>query len=203
MGKVNEGNGPNTIDSCSDGSGTTDSESVKRIVVSSVKGGSLRGSELAKIEATVINYNGNDRIDFYYTQDATNPDWIFITTVPFTGTPSPDGNIITTWFRPSNEISFNLPKCSSSSGCKQAVRVVLRSGRDGPRSDGQNKPSSNCAIRDDDDVDDLVFDVLPSYRPQDLCDFETLVTLDTNIAPVGMESQVSTLRVVEVLPGVY
>ena len=28
---------------------------------------------------------------------------------------------------------------------------------------------------------DLVFPVLPSQRPQDMCDFQTLITLDENL----------------------
>jgi hypothetical protein len=50
---------------------------------------------------------------------------------------------------------------------------------------------------------DLAFDVLPSQRPQDLCDFETLVTLDSNLECYGAECNVDTVKVVEVLPGVY
>jgi hypothetical protein len=88
-----------TIDGCIDGS-VDDSEllktsgasfnpqrflteSVKKIVVESVAGNDLRGGTPVKIKATVISgENGffRDRVDFYYAEDASNPDWIFITT---------------------------------------------------------------------------------------------------------------------------
>ena len=58
-------------------------ESVKQIVIESVGGDDLRGGTPVKIEATVISgENGffRDRVDFYYAEDASNPDWIFITT---------------------------------------------------------------------------------------------------------------------------
>jgi hypothetical protein len=79
---------------------------------------------------------------------------------------------------------------------------VLRSSRLGARSgDGQHKPSSKCALAKYDDVDDIAFEVLPSPRPQDACSFDTQVTLDTNLACNGRECDVSTVRVVEVMPG--
>ena len=81
-------------------------------------------------------------------------------------------------------------------------RVVSRSSRSGNRSgDGQFKPTSNCGQRDYDDTDDIVFEVLPSPTPQDTCRFETLVTLDDNLSCQGRECLVSTVRVVEVVPG--
>jgi len=52
-GRVNETNGPNTIDACSDGADTDtnyDTESVKRIIVESMKGTDLRGGELVKMQ---------------------------------------------------------------------------------------------------------------------------------------------------------
>lgn len=81
-------------------------------------------------------------------------------------------------------------------------RVVLRSSRSGVRiGDGQHKPSSTCSLAKYDDVDDIAFEVLPSSRPQDACSFDTIVTLDTNLACNGLECDVSTVRVVEVMPG--
>jgi hypothetical protein len=81
-------------------------------------------------------------------------------------------------------------------------RVVFRSSRLGARfGDGQHKPSSKCALAKYDDVDDITFEVLPSPRPQDACSFNTVVTLDTNLACNGRECDVSTVRVVEVMPG--
>ena len=50
---------------------------------------------------------------------------------------------------------------------------------------------------------DLSFDVLPSYRPQDLCDFRTIVTLTDNLPCTGLECISDTLGVFEVAPGVH
>jgi len=88
---------------------------------------------------------------------------------------------------------------------------VLRSGRNpdenGPaskaRTDGNFKPDSPCPPGDFDDADDVVFDVLPSYRNQDVCDFETIVKLDENLACQGKECRVDTVRTIEVVPGTY
>ena len=87
--------------------------------------------------------------------------------------------------------------------------VVLRSSRDPsnptkskPRnSDGLHKPDSNCATSPFDDVDDLIFEVLPSLRPKDACLLNPLVTLDSNLECHERECTVSTLRVVEVIQG--
>ena len=73
------------------------------------------------------------------------------------------------------------------------MRVVLRSAREG--SNVQNSMYNNR--------DDLVFGVLSSQRPQDLCDFQTLVRLDQNLACYGRECLLDTMRVVEVVPGVF
>ena len=88
---------------------------------------------------------------------------------------------------------------------------MLRSGRNpdenGPaskaRTDGNFKPDSPCPPGDFDDADDVVFDVLPSYRNQDVCDFETIVKLDENLACQGKECRVDTVRTIEVVPGTY
>ena len=87
--------------------------------------------------------------------------------------------------------------------------VVLRSSRDpndpnkskARNSDGLHKPDSNCATSPFDDVDDLIFEVLPSPRPKDACLLNPLVTLDSNLACHERECTVSTLRVVEVIQG--
>jgi hypothetical protein len=87
--------------------------------------------------------------------------------------------------------------------------VVLRSSRNpnqpsksSPRnSDGLHKPDSSCGTSRFDDTDDLVFDVLPSPRPKDLCSFETLVKLESNLPCYGRECVLSTLRVIEVVQG--
>ncbi len=63
------------------------------------------------------------------------------------------------------------------------------------------KPDSKCSNGRYDDVDDVVFEVLPSPRPKDTCSFKTLVILDTNLECQGRECAVSTVRVVEVMAG--
>lgn len=87
-------------------------------------------------------------------------------------------------------------------------RVVLRSSRNPEkpsrstkRNDSYIKPNSNCPSVPFDDVDDIVFEVLPSPIPQLTCSFDTTVTLDSNLQCEGKECIVSTVRVVEVLPG--
>ena len=123
-GKVNEPNSPNTIDLCSDddSADATHEESVKKIVVQSVKDNDLRGGELVKIVATVVHRHTRDRVDFYYTEDASNPDWKYVTSVA--ATCSTCETTIIEPYSPSPQITYTLPKCSSSSGCRQ-VRSSL------------------------------------------------------------------------------
>lgn len=111
-----------TIDNCEDGSLPASAvESVKKIVVESVNTDSLRGGTLARIKATVITGSIRDKVDFYYTEDASaaTPEWIFISTVaPIKGTEQ-----VVTLPRVNNfggaEIRYTLPKCTVASGCKQ------------------------------------------------------------------------------------
>lgn len=123
-GRSVEANKPNTIDNCYDGSDATSTnyESVKRISIQSVNGNALRGGDVVEIEATIVAYSESDRVDYYYTANVDSPQWTFITSVaPKTGE--------STVMHPSSTfpgVAFTLPKCSSESGCKQAVRVVLR-----------------------------------------------------------------------------
>ena len=67
--------------------------------------------------------------------------------------------------------------------------------------DGIHKPDSVCATSPFDDVDDLVFDVLPSPRPKNICSFDSIVQIDSNLECHGRECVVSTLRIVEVTHG--
>jgi len=207
-----ETNGPNTIDQCQDGSDTTPeySESVKRIIVASANGEDLRGGEKVRIQATLTSYNVYDRVDFYFTSDATleSPKWIFLTTVA----PTAGESNITQPLNSNPFIELTLPKCpvNNAGACQQAVRVGLRSSRSlsdptrqSRNNDGFHKPDTNCAKDIYDDTDDIVFDVLPSFRPQDQCAFETVVTLDANIPCHGRECTISTIRVVEAFPGVF
>lgn len=117
-GRATEVNGPNTIDGCLDGDDSTYTESVKRIIVSSLSGDNLRGGDLVKIEATIISFAKLDRVDFYYASNATAPEWKFITIVaPITG----EANVQVPYTR-YPDVSFTLPKCLSTLGCQQAVR---------------------------------------------------------------------------------
>ena len=119
-GRVTENNSPNTIDGCSDGDDTTaeNTECVKRIIVSSIDGSDMRGGDLVKIQATVIAYSKQDRVDFYYAADASAPDWNLITIV---GPVAGESNV-TVPYTIFPDITYTLPKCSTESGCKQAVR---------------------------------------------------------------------------------
>ena len=119
-GRVNENNSPNTIDECSDGADTIaeNTECVKRIIVSSIDGGDMRGGDLVKIQATVIAYSKQDRVDFYFAADASAPDWKLITIVA----PVAGESNVTVPYTTFPDITYTLPKCSTESGCKQAVR---------------------------------------------------------------------------------
>eukprot|EP00804_Cyclotella_cryptica_P004534 CCRYP_006892-RA/>CCRYP_006892-RA protein AED:0.17 eAED:0.17 QI:494/0.84/0.6/1/0.94/0.9/20/0/2106 len=212
LGRASEQNSPNTLDGCSDGQDrtTTYTESVSRIIVTSVNGQELRGGDAVKVKATVISRSKQDRIDFYYASDASSPVWTFITSVaPRAATP-PSEIGVTLPYTSFPDVTYTLPKCLSTSGCKQAVRVVSRSSRmqSNPttttaRTDAYLKPNSNCPNAPYDDIDDVAFEVLPSPRPKDTCSFDTIVTLDRNLECEGQECAVSTVRVVEVMAGVF
>lgn len=202
--RIAESNRPNTIDGCTDGTNTSAGpESVQYIVVKSTKGGRrLRGGEPAIIQATVISKSLYDRVDFYYSGSINTTKWIYITSVA----PRKGEFEVTLPRQPGyEEISFTLPRCDDVRGCQVAVRVVLRSGRD-PKDqldDGSHKPKLPCGQDQYDDNDDLVFDILPSARPQDLCDFQMNVELDENLLCYKGECRVDTVSVVEVAAGVY
>ena len=119
-GRISEVNRPNTIDGCSDGQDLSAeyNESVKRIVVSSAGGADLRGGDNVKIQATVISFHKQDRVDFYYTSNVTSPNWIYITTAA----PKVGESILTVPYKNYPDIMFTLPKCLSPSGCRHAVR---------------------------------------------------------------------------------
>lgn len=120
IGRVSEVHKPNTLDGCADGADSTAAynESVKQIVVSAINNDVLRGGVMVKIQATVISYSKYDRVDYFFTSNATMADWKFITTVaPLEG----ESNVTA----PSNsfpDITYTLPKCLSTSHCRQAVR---------------------------------------------------------------------------------
>lgn len=122
---ASESDFPNTIDtpSCQDGADTTHEDSVKKIAVESAKGNAFRGGELVHIKATVIAYNTADQVDFYYTSDAANPNWVFITTV---NAKAGLHNVIVP-FPDYPDISYTLPKCSNSAGCQQVSFTMVPS----------------------------------------------------------------------------
>jgi len=63
--------------------------------------------------------------------------------------------------------------------------------------------SNSCAVGTYDDSDDIVIEVLPTVKPSDRCDFQSVVVLDENLACSGKECNVTTVRVIEVTPGVF
>ena len=119
-GRVGEVNGPNTIDVCADGQDSESSypESIKRIVVSSVNGDNFRGGDLVKVQATVISFAKLDRVDLYYTSDASSAQWKLITTV----SPLIGEHVLRTPYMRFPDVIYTLPKCLLTAGCKQAVR---------------------------------------------------------------------------------
>jgi len=135
-----EPNQPNTIyNSCADnmvGSYHSD-ESIDRIRISTLDGSSFALGKTVKIEVTVWAFSETgDFLDLFYTDDATNPNWAYITTL----TPSTTGaQVLST--------TFTLP----SGGSLQAVRAnFLYQGALTPCSGG---------IGIFEDHDDLVFAV--------------------------------------------
>ena len=81
-----EPNQPNTINnSCPDGiTGNYHSdESIDAIKVSTLDASNLAPGKTAKIEVTVWAYSSfnQDHLDLYYAADASNPNWIYITTL--------------------------------------------------------------------------------------------------------------------------
>lgn len=124
LGRASENNFPNTIDGCADGQDRTAvyTESVSRIIVSSITGEELRGGDVVKINATVISWFKQDRVDFYYASNASSPVWTFITSVAPRATSPPSQISATLPYTRFPDITYTLPKCGSVSGCQQAVR---------------------------------------------------------------------------------
>ena len=134
IGGVSEPNGSNTLDSCTDGaSGNYHSdESVDSIKISAVGGGNIQPGATVRVDAKVWAYSTTaDFIDFFYANDATNPQWQLINTV----NPSTTG---------ANDVSTQY---TLGNGDLQAVRVVMR----------YNGAASGCPGGSYDDVDDLAF----------------------------------------------
>lgn len=140
---LSEKNGPNSLDSCIDGTlGTYHSdESVDNIKISTVGGGELQVGSTVQVTATVWAYNPSaDYADFFYANDARNPQWQFLDTVKPT---TPGINTLS--------IQFTL---AGGPGDVQALRVAFR----------VNGVASSCPQGSYDDVDDIAF-VVKSAQP--------------------------------------
>ena len=142
LGPKEEGNSPNTLQTCSDGSNGSyhTDESVDVVKVSSTNGQNLKSGETAEIEAAVYSYDNNaDFADFYYTTNPLDPTWTLIGT---TNPPGRGAQIV--------KMRYTLPI-----GELQAVRVVLRY-----RGSASTATNFQCPSSGYDDVDDLVFKVV-------------------------------------------
>jgi hypothetical protein len=132
-----ESNQPNTLDTCTDGtSGTYHSdESNDRIVVRTPDGFDFAEGATVEVEATVYAWNtgSSDTLDLYYAADATNPSWVYISSI---GPPAGGTQVLTA--------QYVLP-----TGSLQAVRANFR----------YNGTQSSCSGGTYDDADDLVFTV--------------------------------------------
>ncbi|HWU86332.1 MAG TPA: S8 family serine peptidase [Kofleriaceae bacterium] len=130
-------NAPNTINnSCADGiAGTYHSdESLDRIRVATLDGSPLAPGKTVQITATVWAWSGgSDSLDLYYTADATNPSWTYLTTLE----PTAGGAQVLT-------ATYTLPQ-----GGLQAVRGNFR----------YTGTVGSCSTGSYDDRDDLVFAV--------------------------------------------
>jgi hypothetical protein len=133
-----EPNQPNTINgSCADGGSGAHhvDESNDKIRVSTTDGTSFAPGKTVRIEATVWAYStaSADRLDLYYTANASSPTWTFLTTL------TPPGSGARTL-----SATYTLP-----SGNLQAVRARFRY---------QGSPAA-CGSGKYDDHDDLIFAV--------------------------------------------
>jgi subtilisin family serine protease/PKD repeat protein len=131
-----EANAPNTINnSCADGASGTyqGDESLERIRISSLDGSPLAPGKQVKVDFTVWAWStgGSDSLDIYYTGDASNPSWTFLTTLK----PAAGGSQVLS-------ATFTLP-----AGSLQAVRGNFR----------YSGTAGSCTTGSYDDRDDLVF----------------------------------------------
>ena len=137
-----EPNPSNSLDGCSDGAGGSfhGDESIDMIKVSTVGGGPLQSGQRVEIETLVWAWStgSSDTADFYIASDATNVNWSYIGFTRAGG-----GGARTLKFQ------YDLP-----AGELQAVRVNFRYQGSGG--------TGSCSGGYWDDVDDLVFSVLPA-----------------------------------------
>ncbi len=134
-----EANAPNTLDGCNDGVQQTypHAMGIHRIRVARADGTALAVGKRVRIDVEVYVYDETlESVDLYYTSDATQPSWTYITTIR----PSQSGSQILS-------AEYRLPE-----GSMQAVRV-------NHQSRWQPAPASPCSYGNQDDHDDLVFAV--------------------------------------------
>ena len=137
-GKGPEPNQPNTINnSCADSTGGTYhvDESIDRVRVVTTDGSALAAGKTVRIETTLWAFSppAGDKLDLYYTANATSPSWTFLTTL----TPVFGGARTLTTI-------YTLP-----AGSLQAVRAQFR----------YQGAASTCTVGAYNDRDDLVFAV--------------------------------------------
>lgn len=141
-----EQNFPNTLDGCADGTAADYyAERVWRIKVTRLNGELLAEGKRARIDVDVTPYsNATDALDLFYTANANQPTWTYLTTLLPVGT----SHLVQTL-----SAEYVLPV-----GGLQAVRAQFRAG---------GNAGSACSGGAYDDHDDLVFvvgqptDILP------------------------------------------
>ncbi|WP_177233506.1 S8 family serine peptidase [Stigmatella erecta] len=138
-----EAHAPNTLGgSCADGnSGTYETdESLERIRVSTADGTPMAPGKTVRVEVSVWSWGSGstDKLDLYYTANANEPSWTFLTTLM----PSVGGAQVLS-------ATYVLPE-----GTLQAVRGNFR----------YNGSEGSCSTGSYDDRDDLVFPVAEAAK---------------------------------------
>ncbi len=161
-----EKNASNTIaNSCVDGNSGTfhNDESIDRVRVSTLDGSPLRAGKTVKLDVTVWAWStgSSDSLDLFYTADATNPTWTYLTTIK---PPAGGAHVLST--------TYTLPE-----GGMQAVRGNFRFlGAQG-----------SCSTGGFNDRDDLVFDVLPPAQPPSASFSQACTSLDCGFADTSTD----------------
>ncbi|WP_257449697.1 RCC1-like domain-containing protein [Archangium lipolyticum] len=158
-----EQNAPNTLGgTCADGTAGSyrADESVEQVRVATVDGSTLAAGKQVRVEVVVWAYSGysSDALDIYYTADATQPSWTFLTTMVPTGAGLQRLSA-----------TYTLP----SGGATQAVRASFRYGGS----------AATCTQGSFDDRDDLAFDVggqAPPPPPPPVTPSPRLLKLDAS-----------------------
>ena len=151
--KMAEANSPNSLDTCTDSNAGdyTYSESIETVTITSGTADNLTKGQTAFITTEVICWGDghNDYVDFYYTDDAENPKWNYISSTECSSGESLGNK---KWKISSD--SYSLP---TAIGNVQAVRVNLSYRLI------EKDATSTCAHNFDgsaefyDDVDDVAF----------------------------------------------